>query len=65
MTLAITQPIPNALPGRRYGSFRRPFFVPKVFQLVAMRVSMWTITADKQLLFVLVADHPGTFVLEV
>lgn len=37
----ITQQKMNALPGRPYGSFRRPFFVPKLFVLVTTRVSIF------------------------
>jgi hypothetical protein len=65
MTLRITQQMPNALPGRRYGAFNRPFFVRKVFRLVATRIAPWILIADRQILFVIIADRSGTFTLEV
>ncbi len=61
----ITQLKPNALSGRPYGTFRRPFFLPKQFRLTAIRIAIWMLTADRQITYVLVADHPGTFTLEV
>ena len=65
MTIPITQQMPNALPGRRYGPFRKPLFIPKIFRLVATRIASWILIADRQILFRLVADKPGTFRLEV
>jgi hypothetical protein len=64
MTMRITQQKPNALPGGKYGSFRHPFFIPKLFRLVATRSALWALVADRQIIFRLVADKRGLFVLE-
>lgn len=39
----ITKQKLNALPGRPYGTFRRPFFLPKLFVLVATRVDTFVL----------------------
>jgi hypothetical protein len=43
---AITPLKPNALPGRGYGSFRRPFVTSQIFILPVMRSVLYTLQVD-------------------